>query len=175
MREPLLTSANLGLFIMTHEQNPINLVAKMSMVVAVSILGCKRVDNTQPAISWRQDPAPVMTRIPSIGTISACRWHAGVAVDGSSGGLPSPSSYYIRGYATLPREKVKELLQHYRWSADPNFVPEQLPSDSSYRKPTGTWLVSPQFVSDLATSSDFHSGRVGISETDLVIYFDLQN
>lgn len=147
------------------------------ILAILPLAGCTGAGTAGPPKppQWRADREPLLKRFPFLGDFQSCSWEGGVAVDGSEGLIPGPSSLYIRGFVRLKPEDKQALLDRYKWeeAPEPGF-PGDPPADSGLPEIAGAVLESNELMSKLNSMSSFCIGKILLVPESDMLYFDLR-
>lgn len=121
---------------------------------------------------WKRDPTTLAKHVPFIGPVVRCAWVSGIDKDRNQG-VPGPPSVYLRGYAEIPSEDLKQLQAKYNWKESTAVDAGTLPVPPSEPRFSGPVLVSPELVRALPSLSTYHQGNLYLIRQSNVVYFDL--
>ena len=128
---------------------------------------------------WKTDKSPVEKRVPLLVPFEQCIWNAGQASNHSAGGLPAPEEFFIKGFVEVSDETAKKIVTQYTWSPltlNPLSIDKPTtPSIADSFFSANDFMESKDFMREHTKQSSFSKGRIILSPSTKIFYFDLQN
>lgn len=121
---------------------------------------------------FKDDIKAITDRFPNLGNIEKCYWKADIIGENSRDSMPSPSSYWMKGFVVLNSNNAKTFKEIYDWTSLDNIWKPELDTKILDLKETSKWFYSEGFNSYIKSAN--YVGKFYMNFNNNLIYFEVE-